>query len=532
MSLSELEEILRDLPRLGTLLKDRPYRQVWRFEVKGRGYFLKFYPRRGSRSKRMFRGNPAMREFLRLQWLQRAKVPAPRAVAVLSGFTIAKVKGDAVISEAIEPAVQLDRYLNEFELRGERAPDHPELSRRVRELVAQLGAAGFGHDDLHLGNFLKRGQELFLLDAYAVTPGGLKMRQILRLGHSVARYATRQDIRRGWELLAPGSTMPRANDLSPTIWRKWLRRIRGGNRYYGNVPQMQAQRHGDTEAQRDELAEQRTKSSASSVSLCLGGSVLSKWSGVCFKSWKYPHRYSAASRLEVSESDWEREWPLLLAKMEGGLLEVIKTSRSGDVLAGELTLAGRPIEVIVKRPRRKRWYRYVNEIGRGSRSWRAWKKSWSLIIRNVPAAWPLLVMERRVMGYVVDQAIVFERVPGKTLAVTNLDVMPLTERENLFRRCGRILRRIDNLGLSHFDPKASNWIVTPDERRGPTPILVDVDGVRFYRWPAFGIERLLRSMKEHRQYTAADSLALCQGYAPFTRIEREMAELADVEEQA
>ena len=495
MSVSELEQILRDLPRLGTLVKDRPYRQVWRFEANGKGYYLKFYPRRRSRLKRMFRGNPAMREFVRLQWLQRAKVPAPRAVAVLSGFTIAKVKGDAVISEAIEPAEQLDRYLNDFELRGERAPDHLELSRSVRELVAQLGAAGFGHDDLHLGNFLKRGQELFLLDAYAVTPGGLKMRQILRLGHSVARYATRQDIRRGWELLAPGSTMPRVNDLSPTIWKKWLRRIRGGNRYFGRI-------------------------------------LSSAWRGVAFSHWKYPHRYSAASRLQVSEADWEREWPLLLAKMEGGLLEVIKSSRSGDVLAAEVTLAGRPIEVIVKRARRKKWYRYVNEIGRGSRSWRAWKKSWSLIIRNVPTAWPLLVMERRVMGYVVDQAIVFERVPGKTLAVTNLDVMPVTERENLFRRCGRILRRIDTLGLSHFDPKASNWIVMPDERRGPTPILVDVDGVRFYRWAAFGVERLLRSMKEHRQYTAADSLALCQGYAPFTRIEREMEELADVEEQA
>jgi tRNA A-37 threonylcarbamoyl transferase component Bud32 len=251
--------------------------------------------------------------------------------------------------------------------------------------------------------------------------------------------------------------------------------------------------------------------------------TLGEWSGVFFRQWKYPHRFSPASRLEVTEKDWQREWPVLLEKVEAGLLEVLKSSASGDVLASEVTLAGRPIEVIVKRARRKHWYRYVNEIGRGSRSWRAWKKAWNLLIRGIPTAWPLLLMERRVMGYVVDQAIVFERVPGKTLATTNLDLLAPGDRATLFHRCGRILRRIEDVGFSHFDSKASNWVVSPDDVRGPTPVLVDVDGVRFYRWNTFGIRRLLRSMREHRQYTPADSLALCRGYAPFTRMEREDA---------
>jgi len=428
-----------------------------------------------------------MREFVRLQWLQKARVPSPRAVAVLSGFVIGKTKGDCVISEAIEPAVQLDRYLNGFELRGERAPDHLRLARQVREIVKALGDAKYGHDDLHLGNFLRTDDGVYLLDAYAVTAGGLKLKQIMRLGHSVARYATRQDVRRGWELLAPGSEMPRGNPLSAGIWRKSAGRVRGGNRYFGRVE-------------------------------------AGEWSGVCFKQWKYPHRFSPVSRMAVAEKDWLREWPVLREKVEGGLLEVLKSSASGDVRAGEVTLAGRPVEVIVKRARRKHWYRYVNEIGRGSRSWRAWRKAWNLLIRNVPTAWPLTVMERRVMGYVVDQAIVFERVPGKTLATTNLDLLDAEERRTLFHRCGRILRRIEEIGYSHFDSKASNWIVSPDEVRGPTPVLVDVDGVRFYRWTTFGIQRLLRSMREHRQYTPADSLALCRGYAPFTRIDRELAD--------
>ena len=37
MSVAALEQTLRDLPKVGTLVKDRPYRQVWRFEVAGKG---------------------------------------------------------------------------------------------------------------------------------------------------------------------------------------------------------------------------------------------------------------------------------------------------------------------------------------------------------------------------------------------------------------------------------------------------------------------------------------------------------------
>jgi hypothetical protein len=131
------------------------------------------------------------------------------------------------------------------------------------------------------------------------------------------------------------------------------------------------------------------------------------------------------------------------------------------------------------------------------------------------------MMERRRLGYVVDTLIVLERVPGPTLAAVDLNAIPPARRDMLLRRVGRILRRIEQLGFSHFDAKASNWIVRPDERRGETPVLIDIDGIRQRTWVALGIERLLKSMRKHPQYTPADSLALCQGYAPFTRVERE-----------
>ena len=46
------------------------------------------------------------------------------------------------------------------------------------------------------------------------------------------------------------------------------------------------------------------------------------------------------------------------------------------------------------------------EIGRGTRPRRAWTKAWKLVIRNVPTAWPMLLMEKRSLGYATDALIV------------------------------------------------------------------------------------------------------------------------------
>jgi tRNA A-37 threonylcarbamoyl transferase component Bud32 len=475
-----MEEILRDLPRHGTLVKDRGYRQIWRFQAGGQSYYLKLYPHRRWRWKRLIRGNPAMREFKRLQQLQKAGIPAPRAISALVGFSLQEKLGDCVVIEAIEPGVTLDQYLNEFKLRGEPIPDHRGLVRQVIEIVSKLGRAGLGHADLHLGNFLLFNGKLYLLDGYAVRPGGLKLEDVLLLGHSVSRFATRTDYYRGWLELGGTAQMPRINKVSQRQWRKMVERAEEENDWFGPMS-------------------------------------IGQWRGYYFKRSKYARRWAPASSLQFSDPDWRKVWPELWRQIETQTAQPLKRSRSGDVWTAHLDIGNNSLEVVVKRPYKRYWYRYINEIGRGSRARRAWRKSWKLIARNIPTAWPLLLLEKRTLGYVTDSMIVFEKIPGPTLASVDLDSLGPHERDMLFRRTGKILNQIDSRGLSHFDAKASNWIVSRDEKLGPRPILIDVDGVRARRWIALGIQRLLRSMREHPQYTPADSLALCRGYAPFSR---------------
>ena len=485
MDSQPLEQTLRNLAEIGTLVKDRKYRQVWRFEHEGKAYYLKFYPKGGPRDRfrRFFRGSPAVSEFMRLQWLQKARIPAPRPRAFMMGFPLRGRVGDAVILEAIEPSVQLDQILIEAELRGEPTPDHRHLAQQVRSIVAQLGGAKLGHEDLHMGNFLLHDGKLFLLDAYAVRKGGLRMRDLLMLAHSARRFCTTADLLRGWEEFSLGeaSTLPPVrNKLSQLLWKRFIQSTMRENRYFGKLSD-------------------------------------GPWTGVYCKQTKYGHRWSQASRLEISKEDWLREWPILLRKIQADELPVLKRSRSGDVLSAQVTLGGQMLNIIIKRPKRRYWHRYLNEIGRGSRPCRAWKKAWNLIARGIPTAWPLLMMQKRTAGYVVDALLISEQVPGDTLAHENLDAIPAPQRDGLFRQTGHILRSIEKFGFSHFDAKASNWIVLHDPKRGPMPVLIDVDGIRNRQWIALGIRRLLRSMHKNPNYTPADSLSLCQGYAPYAR---------------
>ena len=295
------------------------------------------YPRPGGKLKRMLRGNPAMRKFVRLQWLQKAKVPAPRAVAVLSGFTIDKRQGRRRHLRS-HRAGGAARSLSARLRNARPAPRSPPLARQCARSSRRWARRATATMTCTWANLLRTDDGVYLLDAYAVTAGGLKMRQILRLGHSVARYATRQDIKRGWDLLAPARRCPAPTTSVPPSGANPSSRITG--RQF-----LLRQNH------------QRPNGAASSSST---GSI--------------PTASPPPAGCKLKKRTGSGNGRCFGRRSRAGLLEVLKSSRSGDVLAGEVTLAGRPLEVIVKRARRKKWYRYVNEIGRGSRSWRAWKR--------------------------------------------------------------------------------------------------------------------------------------------------------------
>ena len=83
------------------------------------------------------------------------------------------------------------------------------------------------------------------------------------------------------------------------------------------------------------------------------------WRGTFFKHAKFPRRWSPVSRFDVTDEHWREAWRDLWTRIDADQMDVLKRSASGDVLEGEIALGGRPVNVIVKRPRRKYWHRYL-----------------------------------------------------------------------------------------------------------------------------------------------------------------------------
>ncbi|HVT90979.1 MAG TPA: hypothetical protein VHD56_19155 [Tepidisphaeraceae bacterium] len=471
----ELEQALANFEQVGTLVSDAAIRQVWKFQFQDRPYFLYFYPRQTPVAQYLS-GQSAVREFFNFQSLQRNHVPSPRALAHLSGFHIGKKLGDAVIVDSFEKAVPLDEYLE-----NPRPAEHRTIAGQVVEIVKKIGAAKMGHRELSLHSFLIADGKIQFLDARRLQRGGLRLNDLYTLAHNAAGIATRTDLLRGWRILNPDSLPPKLNPMSKTLSQKLVRQSQRENESFGTIE-------------------------------------IGEWSGVFTKTAHRPKPWAMASHLNISQNDWKTAWPILLAQIESEQLTHLKRDASGEVLAGEIVLAGRPISVIVKRPRRKRMSQYINDLLRPARARRMWLKAWSLIARNLPCEWPMLLMEKRSLGYAIDSIILFEKVPGIRLDRADLNSLEPGRRDMLFRRAGRTLRTIEKSGLVHYDSKSTNWIIFEDPRQGAIPVMIDLDGIRSMNlWlQAWGVLRLLRAMKQHPQYTPADSLALCQGYAPFS----------------
>lgn len=487
---SDLEQALRDLPRHGRLVSRGGGLAVWQFEHAGRDYRLYHFGRftRRRAGWRMFKG---------LQELQKAKVPALRAVAMLSGFRIDDGQssiGDAVIVEFPAATVGLDQYLQELWTRGADVPDRRQLALQLREVLVGAGNAGLGLRELTLGSFVLSAGRVLIGDGSIVRRGGLRQDDLLSLAHSARRFATRLELLRAWSELCPGAMPPRWNKVAAARDAAASRMALGENARFGKV--------------------------------AAGG-----WRGFYVKRADYPRRWAPASAATVIAADWERIWPDLLAQMQAGRLEPLKRDDNGDVWAGDVTLGGQTVRVVIKHPRRKKLRQYLTDALRGSRARRSWIKTHKALARDLPAEWPLLLMEKRRLGYVTDAVAVFGYVAGPTLATVDLDDMPYDARDRLMRRAGTILRRIEALGFTHTDAKSTNWIVYDDPWLGATPIMIDVDGLRHYRWPLMGLHRLLRAMRQHPQYTPQDSKALCQGYAPLARlrVEPEATDARDAE---
>ena len=211
------------------------------------------------------------------------------------------------------------------------------------------------------------------------------------------------------------------------------------------------------------------------------------------------------SLLHTIPPELQRPWrPAHLPPVTWATFDPLSTEGAGVLKrdAASLVLArghgGLPI--VVKRSLVRRPFLDV----RPPRAARAFGKTLSLMRLGLPTEVPVLLARRG-----RDAVGMYARVPGTTLADVALDT--LADRRETMRRLGRVLRETADLGWTHLDAKSTNWIITPNG----DPIMLDCDGLRralVVRRPRRGLDRLLRALREHRDYRLDDEQAVLSGF--------------------
>lgn len=465
MQESDLEDILKRVNETGSFIQTDESCRVYGLLLHGKPVHLKFFPA----GKALHVGN-AMSEFTRLQWLQKAGVNAPRPVATLMGFSLGNEKGDALIVEALEPAINLLDFLkNQEQTTQSRALIPQNLFYPLLGILTSLAKAKLGCHDLNLSKFIIHKNLVYLKNAEGIHKEGLSLDELLQFAAYADPYLSRTLYQRAWNRLGNKGPMPKSNPRILSLWHDQARMSLGDNSRFTQFQQAGRRIHA-------------------------------------FLQTPTPRHWSETSWLSFTPDHWKTAWAELSQKLDAGALQVLKESDSGDVLEGQLRIGDHLLDIIVKRPKPKNFRRLISQWILGPRARRAWVKAWELVERDIPTAWPLALVEGK-----GQSLLIMEKVPGKMLA----DVSP-DETEalsNALFHAGRTLRRMESTGLYLYDAKAYNWIVRPGKES--IPVVIDIDSVRRIRQPG-GFNRLLRSLRELHgdKLTRALERQLALGYEP------------------
>jgi Lipopolysaccharide kinase (Kdo/WaaP) family len=471
VSPEQVQAILSDFQRHATRLHTRgDRRETWRFGVDQHEYHLHFYPDDDTPLKRYLGGAAAAREFTQLQALQKLAIPATRVIANLKGFRLGERKGDACIIVHDPTTLSLDRALHDPVSKDERLGLQAELIERLEALHRHKLCP----TPLHLHTFGRRGGKVLLTDGSVKQAGIVDVERLAELDRSTRHVTSRTDRLRMWKHFRD-ERPPRHDRHLARLARQLSADALEGENGFGTI-------HTET-PQGD-------------------------WTGRCLLAAPLTLPWSLASTIPFEERIWSNALPGLLAAVG----QPLKHDGAARIESMPWTVAGQTLELVIKRPTvREGLFARLRE----SRVRRMWRKTWRVLGSGFACEVPLVMAERRVGARVVEQLLIVERVPGPTLAQVELDALKSTERDRLLYLAGRTLRQIERLGATHCDAKATNWIAWTDPHTGRVkPVLIDLDGIRFYRWRGMGYERLNRAMKQHTQITPHDLATLRQGYRP------------------
>jgi serine/threonine protein kinase len=456
---------------LAEVVKENPYRTVYRVTLPGGAVFVKRCRVKGFRAwwREVLRPPKARLEFDNALALLARGVPAARPVSW--GHADSPWPGESVLVTEDFTGVPLTRVLE-----GPLTPtDRRELAAALGRFFANLHDSGVVHPDPHPGNVLAAPDgRLALLDVHSV-----------RLGRPV-----------GW----PGS---RANLVLLNRWFQ-LRASRADRLRFWRAYRA-ARRTVSPPPDAPPDLERRTAASnlrfwAGRVRRCLGtGRHFRRVKAGAVRGWA----------VRDLPGDFLREFladPAAVFRRPG--VRVLKDARTSTVAALDLPTPDGPRSVVLKRVNVRRWHEPVKNLFRPSAVVRSWVNGHTLRDRRLPTPRPLAAVQVYRHGLPAEGYLLTELVPG---ADDLTDAVP--DLTAVADRLARLVRQMHDRRVSHRDLKAANVLL----EWGTTPTLIDLVGVRVgrpvsFRQRARELARLNASFLRPPRVRHADRLRFLRAY--------------------
>ena len=142
---------------------------------------------------------------------------------------------------------------------------------------------------------------------------------------------------------------------------------------------------------------------------------------------------------------------------------------------------------VIKRYNIKGIGHWLRRCLRPTRARHCWQKAHCLTLAGVATAAPVACIEKHVLGLRGRSYYLMDCVSGQNLLdALSQGVANDPAVTTLARRVSHLLNQLKELGLSHGDLKATNFLVTEDNK----PVLIDLDGMKRHaapqkEWPRF-----------------------------------------------
>lgn len=496
------------------IVKRNASRTVYRGTVADRGVYLKHFRSRHTlhRLGKAIGHSDALHELAFIQYLRDRGVETtpPLAACCTDGL-------EWLATEEVAPAMQADSWHAEMLRQGARGRAKiRQAAAELGRLVGRMHRAGVYHCDLHCGNVLVRTDreqpELVLIDLHRAKrhrrlSRRLRARNLAHLHHDRRYFTTRSDRLRFLRAYLQASG-------GPGSLRGWAMQV-----------EMFSARHTRRQHAQRERRTTGNNRYFSRVDLSCG------WKGHVVLASKRQMAGSKAADCVFTPDQWKQVLADPHALLKGEGVEVIKDSPSGKVVRRKLTVGEHELDVYIKAPRRKQWWKVLADCFRPSRSLRAFRLGHALLTRHIATAMPLAAIEKRTGPLLREHILITEAVDVPRLndflgtwlgegrrgnaQLTNPQQRQLAQE--VLWQLGRLVQHLHDNRFVHRDLKATNILVRYEQGEAPELVLIDLDGLRRVRYPSAkrrfqGIMRLNVSLLKCPEVNHAGRLRMLLGY--------------------